>query len=269
MVGDRIFSMCAGTRSESASISAAPWNTQQNPETFFSYAEILSSRGPVVGDEILLFVTCIMYPSSVTICDLFAQTVRNYPDNLAVDHEQACLTYRELDNASTSLARKLQSLGITVASPIVLVTSHGSFNIIAILAILKSGSYFVPIDWDSWPAERIDQVLDTVQSPLVINTTAEPFSPGRSSCQVLNIDSLPYSNTMESNLEATKLGPHDTACVMFTSGSTGKPKGVMLSHKSLCLYSQTTPMNMNISPGDRVLHILSVAFDGERIIKKI
>jgi long-subunit acyl-CoA synthetase (AMP-forming) len=53
------------------------------------------------------------------------------------------------------------------------------------------------------------------------------------------------------------------ACIIFTSGSTGKPKGVMIPHRAIVNYALTSPFNMDVSPTDRVLHILSVAFDGE------
>ncbi|KAK7178678.1 nonribosomal peptide synthase [Paraphaeosphaeria sporulosa] len=204
-----------------------------------------------------------MDTSSATLCELFAQTVERCPDNLAIDHAQGCLTYRELDNSSTALARNLISLGISKSSSVMLMTAHGALNIIAILAILKTGSYFVPIDRSSWPTERINQVFDIVQSSLVINTTAEPFTPPHGSCRVLDINLVPYTNPLERAFKAStsNIDPEDTACILFTSGSTGRPKGVMLSHKSLCLYSQTSLLNMNIRPGDRILHILSVAFD--------
>ncbi|KAH7361348.1 non-ribosomal peptide synthetase [Pyrenochaeta sp. MPI-SDFR-AT-0127] len=201
--------------------------------------------------------------SPVNLCELFAQAVGRCPDNLAVDHDEGCLTYRGLDDSSTVFARTLVSLGVSKVTPVVLVTAHGSLNIIAILAILKAGSCFVPIDRGSWSKERIEQVFDTVQCSLVINTTAEPFTPPHESCQVLNIQIIPRAGPLERHLDLPSLSidPDDTACIMFTSGSTGRPKGVMISHKSLCLYSTTQLLNMDIQPGDRLLHILSVAFD--------
>ncbi|KAF2280367.1 non-ribosomal peptide synthetase [Westerdykella ornata] len=200
---------------------------------------------------------------SKNLCDLFAQAVIRYPDNIAVDHEQGCLTYRELEYSSTLLARTLVDLGASKTSPIILVTAHGTLNIVAILAILKAGSCFVPVDRTSSSTERITQVFETVQSSLVINTTLKPFTPPYESCQVLQFSSIPHDGPLEWQLSRPfiKIDSEDLACIMFTSGSTGRPKGVMISHGSLCLYSRTSPVNMDIGPGDRLLHILSVAFD--------
>ncbi|KAL7796289.1 non-ribosomal peptide synthetase [Trichoderma afarasin] len=196
------------------------------------------------------------------LCELFAQSVRQYPENLAVEHEDGSFTYRELDDISSALAHDLKLLRVGRGSPVLLVTAHGSFNIIAILAILKAGGCFVPIDCKTWSLEMINYVCDTVESHIIINTTPESFSAAKESHHVLHLTSLPTISSSQTSLSVyPQTLEDDDACIIFTSGSTGCPKGVILSHKSLCLYSTTSPMNLDIVPGDRLLHILSVAFD--------
>jgi len=197
------------------------------------------------------------------LCELFTQAVQRCPNNLAVDHRDGCLTYCELDETSSVLARNLARIGVTNGSPVLLVTAHGTFNLVAILAIIKAGGCFVPIDRRTWSSEMIEYVFDTVDSPIVINTTVEPLAVPSGIRHVLHITALsqPEVGKHESSL-VFPIEPEDTACIVFTSGSTGKPKGVMISHRSLCLYSRTSPINLDISPGDRLLHMLSVAFDG-------
>ncbi|KAL6895115.1 hypothetical protein GGI43DRAFT_429213 [Trichoderma evansii] len=195
------------------------------------------------------------------LCELFTQSVQKFPENLAVDHEDGRLTYKELDNASSALAHDLILLGVDNGSSVLLMTAHGSFNVIAILAILKAGACVVPIDRKSWSSEMIHYVCTTVSSQVIVNTTREPFMATSGSHHVLHLTSLP--STLPSNdyyMSLNKASIPD-ACIIFTSGSTGRPKGVILSHKSLCLYSKTSPLNLDINPGDRLLHILSVAFD--------
>lgn len=196
------------------------------------------------------------------LCELFTQSVQKYPENLAVDHEDGKLTYRELDNASSALAHDLVLLGANNGSPVLLVTAHGSLNIIAILAILKAGACFVPIDRKSWSSEMINHVCTTVSSQVIINTTTEPFMATGGSHHVMHLTAFPSTLPSKGCYTLPDKTPSSDACIIFTSGSTGRPKGVILSHKSLCLYSRTSPINLDISPGDRLLHILSVAFDG-------
>ncbi|KAK4068257.1 uncharacterized protein Triagg1_7500 [Trichoderma aggressivum f. europaeum] len=107
----------------------------------------------------------------------------------------------------------------------------------------------------------INYVCDTVESRIIINTTPEPFSSAKGSHHVLHLTSLPPISSSQISPSVYSQALEDDACIIFTSGSTGCPKGVILSHKSLCLYSTTSPMNLDIVPGDRLLHILSVAFD--------
>nr|A0A1U9YHZ2.1 RecName: Full=Nonribosomal peptide synthetase verP; Short=NRPS verP; AltName: Full=Verticillin biosynthesis cluster protein P [Clonostachys rogersoniana]AQZ42163.1 putative nonribosomal peptide synthase [Gliocladium sp.] len=198
-----------------------------------------------------------------SLCDLFAQAASRCPDNLAVDHTEGSLTYRQLDDVSNSLANMLMGLGVNQLSPVILLTSHGTFNIIATLAILKVGSCCVPIDRATWPQERINYVCQTVANSVILNTTSEPFMPSEGAGDVLNYTSMQSGPSFRPNpvFQAHKVAADDTAYIIFTSGSTGKPKGVLISHKSLCLYSTTSPINLDIGPGDRLLHILSVAFD--------
>lgn len=200
------------------------------------------------------------------LCDLFAQAVARCPDNLAVDHDERRLTYRELDEASSAVARDLVRAGVNVGSPVLLVTSHGTLNIVATLAILKAGGSFVPVDRTTWSPEMINYVCETVESPVLVNTTPELFAASGLR-HVLHLTRVPVPSAGPNTDQSLRamVGPikaDDTACIIYTSGSTGRPQGVMISHMSLCLYTETSPVNLDIGPGDRLLHMLSVAFDG-------
>jgi non-ribosomal peptide synthetase component F len=178
------------------------------------------------------------------------------------------LTYQQLSEASSALAGNLKGLGVTNGTPVLLLTAHGTFNIIAILAILKAGGFFVPIDRSTWSPDAIQYVFDTVDSQVAINTTPEPFaSPGGRFCHVLHLTQLPQAQALarpDELLQQTSplTQAERTACTIFTSGSTGRAKGVMISHRSIARYAKMSPANLDIRPGDRLLHLLSVAFDG-------
>lgn len=208
---------------------------------------------------------CIM-PSVVALdlCQLFDRSVARTPHQLAVDHESGSLTYTELDVASSNLARKLKQEGVVPGEAVLLLTEHGTRNVVALLAILKAHACYVPLDRSSWSSERIQAVLDGTDSRILINTTVEPFeSPRHKVIHLTSADVTTLSTDRSTTKVIPDIAPEDLACLIFTSGSTGVPKGVMIPHRAIANYAQTSPFNMDVQPGDRVLHILSVSFDGK------
>lgn len=204
-----------------------------------------------------------MSTEPLTLCKLFARCVRRTPDNLAVDHEHGCLTYNELDAASSRVANNLAKLGVKHGSPVLLFTAPGTLNVVAVLGILKIGASFVPIDRRTWSTDKVRYVMEMVDSSAIVNTTGESF-PATSNHRILDLREVPKGLVDEAEAPiGRQVMPEDVACIIFTSGSTGRPKGVLLTHDSISLYAQTSLFNMDVRPGDRVLHILSVAFDGK------
>ncbi|KAK4099515.1 acetyl-CoA synthetase-like protein [Parathielavia hyrcaniae] len=207
--------------------------------------------------------------TSVNLCELFAQTVQQHLENLAADHADGRLTYRELDDVSSTLASDLRRLGVFDGSPVILVTTHGTLNIVAVVAILKAGGFFVPIDRSTWCADAIKHVFNVVDGHVAVNTTPEPFVPpdeAHASYHVLHLSQLPQPRHDTSLSVHHSCTAESTACTIFTSGSTGRAKGVMIFHRSLALYTKMSPANLDMQPGDRLLHLLSVAFDASTCI---
>ncbi|KAF4289890.1 hypothetical protein KXX55_002625 [Aspergillus fumigatus] len=199
---------------------------------------------------------------ALDLCQLFDRSVARTPHQLAVDHESGSLTYTELDVASSNLARKLKQEGVVPGEAVLLLTEHGTRNVVALLAILKAHACYVPLDRSSWSSERIQAVLDGTDSRILINTTVEPFeSPRHKVIHLTSADVTTLSTDRSTTKVIPDIAPEDLACLIFTSGSTGVPKGVMIPHRAVANYAQTSPFNMDVQPGDRVLHILSVSFD--------
>jgi gliotoxin/aspirochlorine biosynthesis peptide synthetase len=202
-----------------------------------------------------------MIHGKTNLCEVFSKSVDRTPHTLAVDHGDGCLTYSQLDFASSIVAQNIQTLGAKHGSTVLLMSEHGTLNAVAMLAILKTGASFVPIDQGAWSHEKISYVMAIVDWSIIVKTTRQPF-PLPASRDVLHLKSIPQFDQTPLR-EQPNIKPEDIACVIFTSGSTGKPKGVVLTHDAFSLYARTSLFNMDVRPGDRVLHILSVAFDGE------
>lgn len=111
-----------------------------------------------------------------------------------------------------------------------LLTEHGTRNIVALLAILKAHACYVPLDRSSWSSERIQAVLDGTDSRLLINTTVEPFESSRH--KVIHLTSADVA-ALSTDRSIPNIAPEDLACLIFTSGSTGAPKGVMIAHRAV------------------------------------
>jgi non-ribosomal peptide synthetase component F len=162
------------------------------------------------------------------------------------------------------VAHDLNQQGVRVGEPVILVTAHGTRNVVALLAVLKAGGCYVPMDQGTWSSERIEYVLNIVtDSRFVVNTTHTQFRSDKHT--VIDLRAVPCTRQTLSRQARTDILPSSPACIIFTSGSTGKPKGTVQTHEAIANYASTKPFNMDVHPNDRVLHILSVAFDGRSV----
>ena len=162
---------------------------------------------------------------------------------------------------SVEFARQLNEIGVTRGDRIPLLTTHGTRNIVALMGILIAGACYVPMDRDTWSEERVQSVLTIVKGSVLVNTTPENFEYGQ--YRVVHLRDLSSVEDAGEGFKQLTITSSSIACIIFTSGSTGKPKGVMIPHGAIVNYAVTSPFNMDVRRGDRVLHILSVAFDGE------
>ncbi len=166
---------------------------------------------------------------------LLAATVAADPDAVAVVDGAREVSYRELDEWSTRLARVLIEKGVGPERAVGVAMGRSLELVVAWWALVKSGGAYVPVD-PSYPVERIATMLDTVAAVCVLTCGADTMS-GAGARPVLRIDDLDVSGRCADPItDADRLAPlrvDTTAYVMFTSGSTGAPKGVAVSHAGL------------------------------------
>jgi len=204
-----------------------------------------------------------------TVCDLILQQTRRHPDNIAISHNGMLMSYTDLDLTSSRLAFALRQKGVGPQDTVPVLTTRCSEMITSIVAVLRIGACYVPIDLETWSLDRIQTVLSLVAAKTVIITestkieyhnvlTKEDIQAARSSNESL---------ASEPRVEPVSIQPEDPAYIIFTSGTTALPKGVIIPHKALLNYVQQggdeTPFNMNVTAQDRVLLLFSIAFDGK------
>ena len=139
--------------------------------------------------------------------------------------------------------------------------------IVAILATLKAGAAYLPLDSD-YPQARLDQIL-TDAMPTVVLSNARLRSRLPETVKVLELDAqeteirlrlAPAENPTNSE-RSDALLPNNPAYLIYTSGSTGTPKGVVIEHAALSFYSRTVAAHYELSSTDRVLQFASLSFD--------
>ncbi|EMD58406.1 hypothetical protein COCSADRAFT_103953 [Bipolaris sorokiniana ND90Pr] len=194
---------------------------------------------------------------SLSVLDLFQNVCRFFPNNIAVQDGAETLSYRVLDRRSSALAKRLRDNGVRHSQVIPLITNSCLCMVVGILAILKAGAIYTPIDREQWPKERIVDVLRRTDASIVVYTGPKVDLPS-----MVMIDA--EENEIDESLddEEMVLIP-ELAALIFTSGTTGKPKGVEIKHSSLANFVTSPHFNYDVTPEDRVLLVLSVAFDGK------
>ena len=197
-----------------------------------------------------------------SLVDLIRMRAANAPASIAIRFADHSLTFGELEHRSNLLADHLREQGAGRNVLIGLLMERSPAMVIGLLAILKSGSAYVPLD-PTYPVARIDSMLIDAGATLLLSETsvmAQIVLVAHVARTIL-IDECNWDASRISTPSAIDYSPQDTAYVMFTSGSTGKPKGVEISHGSLLNLLSSLQREPGIEPGDVMLAVTSIAFD--------
>jgi len=204
--------------------------------------------------------TKVDYPKDKTIVQLFEEQVEKTPDNIAVVFEDQKLTYRELNEKANQLAWYLKEQNLSTENVVALFLDKSLEMIISILAVLKNGLAFLPIDIN-YPTDRINYMLQNSDTKLILTTSNLlnncNFDIKTISADLANNDIYNPSNKFEYN---TQFSSNNLAYIMYTSGSTGNPKGVMVEQKSIIRLVKNTNY-IRFNSNEKILQTGSIVFD--------
>ncbi|WP_217558585.1 non-ribosomal peptide synthetase [Paenibacillus sp. GbtcB18] len=195
---------------------------------------------------------------------LFERQAVETPQQIAVEMGELAYTYSELNERANRFARSLARRGIAPGAKVALLLRRSPDMIAAILAVLKAGAAYVPID-PQYPEERILFMLQDTEARVIVAAAATKEIGARlagDSIDVIDMDELDTRWAGESGHDQDIDGSADElAYIMYTSGSTGKPKGIMTSHRNVSRIALHTDY-VSISENDALLQLSNYAFDG-------
>lgn len=182
--------------------------------------------------------TAATYKNDKNLVALFEQQVAQTPTAIALSFAGQTLSYQELNEQANRLSDYLRQYSAcgTVTNPLVAICMERSISMmVALLATLKAGAAYVPID-PTYPEGRVRYMLEDSQACLLLTQSHIqanlPHSTLRAECVLLCVDGLDVSACAANNPVSVNQA-EDLAYVIYTSGSTGQPKGVALPHRAL------------------------------------
>ncbi|PRA33148.1 non-ribosomal peptide synthetase [Pseudomonas poae] len=202
----------------------------------------------------------VEYPREHCVQQLIEAQVARTPEAVAVVMGDQSLTYQALNTQANRLAHKLRDLGAGPDQLVGLAVERSLDMAIGLLAILKSGAGYVPLD-PNYPQDRLDYMLaDSGVQLLVIQDALRERLEIAPHIHTLNLhDGLQaYSSANPSPLATAQ----NLAYVIYTSGSTGQPKGVAIAHAALAEFCRIAADYSQLSADDRVLQFATFSFDG-------
>lgn len=216
-------------------------NLEDVKQIFYNYKSIILS---LLNEEVFLEAafdkknqedefnnTDIDYGEVKTIIEMFISQVNENPNKIAIFQDEKEISYNELNKQSDILSNYLNHKGISKGEYILLTANREYTTIVWILAILKSGAAYIPIE-KSIPVERVKSIISDSNSKYII--TDEKYD-------LENIIMISKNNTtvpklLKSMASISKSEISSTVYVIYTSGTTGKPKGVGITNKNLFNY---------------------------------
>ncbi|WP_207284215.1 non-ribosomal peptide synthetase, partial [Pseudomonas sp. FW300-N2F2] len=204
--------------------------------------------------------TQVDFPQQQTIHGLFEAQVQRTPEAVAAIHGERRLSYRELNERANRLAHYLRKQGVQPDSRVAICVERGIDMVVGLLAILKAGGGYVPLD-PAYPQDRITYMLEDSAPAAVLAQDATVGLLSDASMAVINLDSGLWQDESVQNPEIAELTSSHLAYVIYTSGSTGLPKGVMIEHRNTVNFLTWAHRSFDDATLSKTLFSTSLNFD--------
>lgn len=195
------------------------------------------------------------------LVELFVNSARSHADRIAVTAPGKKLTYQELDQRSDQLAYFLQQKGVRAETRVGIFQERSEALVISLLAILKAGGTYVPLDPRS-PPERLRFISEDSGIILLLTEEVLLSSIPAALAEIVVIDRIEFSGEEEPTVTfASQILPSQAAYIIYTSGSTGQPKGCLVTHSNVVRLMRNTEAWFGFNENDVWTLFHSFAFD--------
>ncbi|WP_370962896.1 non-ribosomal peptide synthase/polyketide synthase [Amycolatopsis sp. cg9] len=199
--------------------------------------------------------TAVAYDESVCLHHLIGEQARKTPDAPAVEYLDESIDYAELERRAGVLAARLAAHGVGPDVPVGLRMDRSIDLIVGLVAILKAGGAFVPIETDA-PEPRVLGILGDARSPVCL---IDEGAPAPDSTEVVFLEVSGLDGDAPELPDTTH--PDNLVSIYYTSGSTGKPKGVASTHRGWVNRLRWHQDTYRLQPGEAVLQKTTLVFD--------
>ncbi len=199
--------------------------------------------------------------------ELFEMQCDSAPDRVAVRCAGCALSYAQLEARANRIAHLLRAEGAHQGALIGIALDRGTDMLAAVLAVLKTGAAYVPLD-PGFPIDRLNYIVSDAGLAVLVTQTAHVDRFDLRGRPVLALDrlgaelaALPATQLAADDVATPSKGPESIAYVIYTSGSTGQPKGVEIPHRAVVNFLTSMVKRPGLQADDRLLAVTTLSFD--------
>jgi len=204
--------------------------------------------------------TFASYPKETALPHFIDECANRFPDKVAIKFNDRNLTYKALCESANKLAKLLIDHNIQTGDIVALAVDRSPEMIISLLAILKSGAAYVPLD-PEYPKDRIEFMLEDSGAKILLTSQKYHNHFTSNATEILIEDAWAVFADYTADAPDVAVSGDDMAYVLYTSGSTGKPKGVQIRHYNLVNFLLSMQKEPGMNASDKLLAVTTISFD--------